>query len=50
MAFDMKDLGEAKYFLGIQIGTQSQDKPICFSQTQLIEKLLKKLNMENSKG
>lgn len=50
MAFDMKDLGEVKYYLGIHIGRDLQNKTISLNQAQFTDKLLKKLNMENSKG
>jgi hypothetical protein len=43
--FDMKDLGEASYVLGIEIHRDRRNRVIGFSQKLYIEKVLKKFNV-----
>jgi hypothetical protein len=43
--FDMKDLGEAFYVLGIEIHRDRRNRVIGFSQKLYIEKVLKKFNV-----
>jgi hypothetical protein len=43
--FDMKDLGEASYVLGIEIHRDMRNRVIGFSQKLYIEKVLKKFNV-----
>nr|GEU60392.1 ribonuclease H-like domain-containing protein [Tanacetum cinerariifolium] len=47
--FSMKDLGEAGYILGIKIYTDRSKRLIGLCQSAYIEKILKRLYMENSK-
>ncbi|GJY96394.1 retrotransposon protein, putative, ty1-copia subclass [Tanacetum coccineum] len=47
--FAMKDLGEASYILGIKIYKHRSRRLIGLCQSAYIEKILKRLNMENSK-
>ena len=47
--FDMKDLGEANYVLGIQILRDRKNKRIALSQASYIDKILTKFSMQNSK-
>ena len=47
--FDMKDLGKANYVLGIQIIHDQKNKPIAFTQTLYIDKILSRCNMQDSK-
>ena len=44
--FDMKDLGEASYFLGIQILRDRPSGILRLSQQTYIERILKGLNMQ----
>ena len=45
----MKDLGEAKYVLGIKILRDRQNKTLALSQATYIDKVLERFNMQNSK-
>jgi hypothetical protein len=47
--FEMKDLGEAHYVLGIQIIRDRSSKMIRINQTNYIENILKKFNMADCK-
>ncbi|GKE30237.1 retrotransposon protein, putative, ty1-copia subclass, partial [Tanacetum coccineum] len=47
--FAMKDLGKAAYVLGIKIYRDRSRRLIGLCQSAYIEKILKRLNMENSK-
>ena len=48
--FDMKDLGEAKYILGIKLLRDRKNKVLALSQALYIDKILARFNMENSKN
>ncbi|GJW15906.1 retrotransposon protein, putative, ty1-copia subclass [Tanacetum coccineum] len=48
--FSMKDLGEVAYILGIKIIRDRSNRLITLSQSAYIEKILKKIRMENSKN
>ena len=45
----MKDLGQAKKILGIQIHRDRKKKELSLSQKQYIEKVLKRFNMTEAK-
>ncbi|TYK11833.1 putative Integrase core domain [Cucumis melo var. makuwa] len=47
--FQMKDLGEAQYVLGIQIIRDSKNKTLALSQATYIDKMLVRYSMQNSK-
>ena len=47
--FDMKDLGEANYILGIKLLRDRKNKVLALSQALYIDKILARFNMENSK-
>ena len=47
--FDMKDLGEANYILGIKLIRDRKNKLLALSQVSYIDKILVRFNMENSK-
>ncbi|KAL4030988.1 hypothetical protein IC575_009243 [Cucumis melo] len=47
--FQMKDLGEAQYVLGIQIIRDRKNKTLALSQATYIDKLLVRYSMQNSK-
>src|ERR1051325_2812448 len=47
--FQMKDLGEAQFVLGIQILRDRKNKTLALSQALYIDKLLVKYSMHNSK-
>ena len=47
--FSMKDLGEAKYILGIKIYRDRTKRLLCLSQFTYIDKMLKRFSMEHSK-
>ena len=47
--FDMKDLGEASYILGIKLLRDRKNKIIGLSQASYIDKVLSRFSMENSK-
>ena len=46
--FDMKDLGEANYILGIKLSRDRQNKMLGLSQTAYIDKIIVKFEMQNS--
>ena len=46
--FDMKDLGEANYILGIKLLQDKKNKVLALSQALYIDKILARFNMENS--
>ncbi|KAH9780527.1 hypothetical protein KPL71_008114 [Citrus sinensis] len=47
--FDMKDLGEASYILGIKLLRDRKNKTLALSQAVYIDKILTRFSMENSK-
>ena len=47
--FQMKDLGEASYVLGIQIIRDRRNKLLALSQASYIDKVLARFSMQNSK-
>ena len=47
--FDMKDLGEANYILGIKLIRDRKNKLLALSQASYIDKIFVRFNMENSK-
>ena len=47
--FQMKDLGEVSYVLGIQLIRDRKNKLIAFSQASYIDKILVRFSMHNSK-
>ena len=47
--FDMKDLGEGNYILGIKLLQNRKNKVSALSQALYIDKTLTRFNMENSK-
>jgi sporulation protein YlmC with PRC-barrel domain len=47
--FSMKDMGEASYVLGIKIYTDRSRRLLVLSQRTYLDKVLKRLKMENSK-
>ncbi|KAA0062742.1 gag/pol protein [Cucumis melo var. makuwa] len=47
--FQMKDLGNAQYVLGIQIVRNQKNKTLAMSQTSYIDKMLSRYKMQNSK-
>ena len=47
--FDMKDLGEASFVLGIEIHRDRRNKVLALSQKAYLENILKKYNMHKSK-
>lgn len=49
MAFDIKDLGEAKYFLGITIERHRAAKTLAISQKRMTTELIHKYGMEDAK-
>lgn len=48
-AFEMKDMGEIKLFLGINIDRDIENRTLTLSQSNFIERLLIKFNMNNCK-
>lgn len=48
--FDMKDLGEAAYVLGIQIIRNRKNRSLALSQTTYIDKVLERFSMNNTNG
>jgi hypothetical protein len=48
--FDMKDLGEASYVLGIEIHRDRRNEVLGLSQKAYLEKVLKKYNMHASRA
>ncbi|KAL4013592.1 hypothetical protein IC575_025764 [Cucumis melo] len=49
MQFQMKDLGNAQYVLGIQIVWNRKNKTLVMSQTSYIDNMLSRYKMQNSK-
>ena len=49
MQFQMKDLGDAQYVLGIQIVRNRKNKTLAMSQASYIDKMLSRYKMQNSK-
>ena len=47
--FDMKDLGEASYILGIKLWRDSKNRMLGLSQTAYVDKILSKFSMPDSK-
>ena len=47
--FQMKDLGEASYILGIQIIRDRKNKHLALSQASYIDKVLARFSMQDSK-
>ena len=47
--FDMKDLGEAAYVLGIQIFRDRKNRQLALSQASYIDKMLSRYAMQDSK-
>ena len=47
--FQMKDLGEASYVLGIQIIRDRKNRLLALSQASYIDKVLIRFSMQNSK-
>ena len=47
--FQMKDLGEASYVLGIKIYRNRKNKLLALSQASYIDKVLARFSMQNSK-
>ena len=47
--FDMKDLGEANYILGIKLLRDRKNKVLALSQALYIDKIIARFRMENSK-
>ena len=47
--FDMKDLGEANFILGIKLWRDCKNKILGLSQTRYIDKVLEQFSMQNSK-
>ena len=47
--FQMKDLGEAQYVLGIQIIRDRKNRTLALSQATYINKMLTRYSMQNSK-
>jgi hypothetical protein len=47
--FDMKDLGEASFVLGIEIHRDRRNEVLGLSQKAYLEKVLKKFNMHQCK-
>ena len=47
--FEIKDLGEASYILGIQLLRDRKNNVLALSQAMYIEKILKRFSLENSK-
>ncbi|KAA0051500.1 gag/pol protein [Cucumis melo var. makuwa] len=48
--FQMKDLGNAQYILGIHIVQNHKNKTLAMSQTSYIDKMLSRYKMQNSKN
>lgn len=48
-SFDMKDLGEALFVLGIEIHRDRNQKLLGLSQRAYIDRVLERFNMENYK-
>ena len=48
-AFEMKDLGEPKSFLGIYIERNKEEKSFLINQTNYIENILERFSMKDCK-
>ena len=48
-SFAMKDLGAAKQILGMRITRRRKNRKLTLSQSEYIEKVLKRFNMQNEK-
>ncbi|KAK0601219.1 hypothetical protein LWI29_022258 [Acer saccharum] len=48
--FDMKDLGEASFILGIQVIRDGKNRTIALSQASYIDKILSRFSMQDSKN
>ena len=48
-SFSMKDLGAAKQILGIRITRDRKNLKLTLSQSDYIQKVLKRFNMQNAK-
>ena len=48
-SFAMKDLGATKQILGTRITRDRKNHKLTFSQSEYIEKVLKRFNMQNAK-
>ena len=48
-SFAMKDLGAAKQILGMRITRDRKNRKLTLSQSEYIEKVLKRFNMQNAK-
>ena len=48
-SFVMNDLGAAKQILGMRITRNRKNRKLTFFQSEYIEKLLKRFNMQNAK-
>ena len=49
LAFEVKELGEAKKILGIKISRNKQQRKLILSQKSYLEKLVKKFHMLDAK-
>ena len=47
--FEIKDMGEANYVLGVKIVRDRSKKLLCLSQETYIKKVLERFHMHNSK-
>ena len=47
--FDMKDLGEANFILGIKLWRDRKNRIFGLSQSRYIDKILERFSMQNSK-
>jgi len=47
--FDIKDLGEANYIIGIKLSEDRKNRMLCLSQAGYIDKILARFIMQNSK-
>ena len=47
--FDMKDLGEGNFILGIKLWRDHKNKILGLSQARYIDKVLERFSMQNSK-
>ena len=47
--FDMKDLGEANFIIGIKLWRDRKNRMLGLSQTGYIDKVLERFSMQNSK-
>jgi len=48
-SFEMKDLGAAKQIFGVRITRDRKNRKLTLSQSEYIEKVLKRFNMQNAK-